>query len=152
MTGPRLLSVLHPVIITRDMPNALAFYGDLLGFRVKQETTHDPGVLSRLGGPADAEATAVILDAPDGTEIEIACFRRPAGLRRSEAGWADAGIRSITFVVEGLGEMVGRLGQAGYRCTGEVLSLTVEGEPVRVAYVGGPDGVVLTLLERETGE
>ena len=151
MRPPGLISVLHPVIITGDMANALAFYRDLLGFRVKQEMTHDPAVLARLGGPAGSEATAVILDAPDGTEIEIACFTRPSGLRRSGAGWADAGIRSITFVVEGIGEMLGRLGHAGYLCAGEVLSLTVEGQTVRVAYVEGPDGVVLTLLERETG-
>jgi len=150
MTAPRLVGVLHPVIVTRDMANALGFYRDLLGFRVRQEMTHDPAMLARLGGPVDAEATAVILHAPDGSEIEIACFTRPSGLSRSETGWTDAGIRSITFVVEGIDEMLGHLERAGYRRGGEIPSLTVEGKAVRVAYVGGPDGVVLTLLERET--
>jgi catechol 2,3-dioxygenase-like lactoylglutathione lyase family enzyme len=148
MSKPRLLGVLHPVIVTRDMPKALAFYRDLLGFRLRREVVHDPEVLARLGGPEDAEATAAVLEAPDGSEIEIACFTRPAGRSRSKAGWADAGIRSLTFVVDDVAGMVRRLEAAGHPVVGEVLSLFWEGEPVSAAYVNGPDGVVLTLLDR----
>jgi len=149
MTAPALRSVLHPVIITGDMPNALAFYRDLLGFRLKSEMVHDPAALARLGGPREAEASAVILDAPDGSEIEIACFTSPRGAARSAAGWPDAGIRSITFIVEGLTDMLDRMAKAGYAPAGDVVPFSVEGDAVRVAYVNGPDGVVLTLLERE---
>lgn len=148
MSAPSVRGVLHPVIVTRDMGRALAFYRDLLGLRLRQETVHDPAVLARLGGPADAAATAAILAAPDGTEIEVACFARPPGKARADGGWADAGIRSVTFTVDDIDGLLRRLGDAGHAAAGEVLSLAVEGETVRVAYVEGPDGVVLTLLER----
>ena len=72
-----LRSVLHPVAITRDLPAALHFYRDLLGLVPHDEMIHDAETLARLGGPADAAASAVILRAPDGSEFEIACFTRP---------------------------------------------------------------------------
>jgi catechol 2,3-dioxygenase-like lactoylglutathione lyase family enzyme len=140
--------VLHPVIITGDMPAALAFYRDLLGFRVTGEMVHDADALARLGGPVGAEASAVVLTAPDGSEIEIACFTAPRGQPRTEAGWPDAGIRSITFVVDGLDAMLASMARAGCPRAGDVVPFVVDGVTVRVAYVHGPDGVVLTLLQR----
>jgi len=145
--GPALRGVLHPVVITPDLPRALAFYRDLLGFRVHAEMTHDPVALARLGGPRDARASAVILRAPDGSEIEIASFAAPRGKPRSDSGWPDAGIRSITFVVDGLDALLVRLAAAGHPALGETVPFDVDGGPVRVAYARGPDGVVLTLLE-----
>ncbi|HET7716264.1 MAG TPA: VOC family protein [Bauldia sp.] len=147
MTAARILGVLHPVVVTRDMEKALAFYRDLLGFHLRDEVTHDPEILARLGGPRHAVATATVLVAPDGSEIEIACFTRPAGRDRCDAEWPDAGIRSLTFKVDNIAGMVRRLAAAGYATAGEVLSLNWEGKAVSVAYVNGPDGVVLTLLE-----
>jgi catechol 2,3-dioxygenase-like lactoylglutathione lyase family enzyme len=53
MSAPgRLVGVLHPVIVAGDMPRALAFYCDLLGFHVTGEMGHDAAALAQLGGPA----------------------------------------------------------------------------------------------------
>jgi hypothetical protein len=41
---------------------------------------------------------------------------------------------------------------AGHRVVGEVVAFQLDGAPVRVAYVHGPDGVILTLLERSMPE
>ena len=48
-------------------------------------------------------------------------------------------------------ELVERLAAAGYGLVGEIVDFIVEGRPVLVAYVRGPDGVVLTLLRGATG-
>jgi catechol 2,3-dioxygenase-like lactoylglutathione lyase family enzyme len=143
-----LVGVLHPVIITGDLPGALAFYRDLLGFRIDSEMVHDPVPLARLGGPAGADARAVILKAPDGSELEIASFAAPKGRPLTDDPWPDAGIRSITFVVADIEAMLGRMAAAGYPAAGEVVRFQVDGGPVLVAYVRGPDGVILTLLQR----
>lgn len=135
------------MIITRDFAGALKFYRDLLGFVPRPVTTHDPEKIARLGGPPNAEAQAVILHAPDGSELEIACFAKPGGAERSAATWTDAGIRSITFKVKDIDAMLRRLGHAGYAAVNEVVAFVVEGASVRVAYVHGPDGVILTLIE-----
>lgn len=148
MSGGTIRAVLHPVVITGDMPAALLFYRDLLGLTVKSRMVHDGDKLARLGGPRQAVASAVVLAAPDGSEIEIACFEEPRGRPRADAGWPDAGIRSITFVVDDLEKLLARLAAGGHRPAGEVVPFMVDGDQVRVAYVDGPDGVVLTLLER----
>jgi len=146
MTSP-LIGIVHPVVITRDLDRALHFYVDLLGFVPRPVTTHDPAMIARLGGPANTEARAMILHAPDGSELEVACFAAPEGEARSTAGWADAGIRSITFKVTSMAAMLVRLAEGGYGLVNEVVEFQVEGRPVLVAYVGAPDGVVLTLLQ-----
>ncbi len=148
MTVPRVRAVLHPVIITGDMARALAFYRDLLGLTVKSEMVHDGASLARLGGPPDAMASAVVLAALDGSEIEIACFEAPRGRTRADGRWQDAGIRSITFVIDDVQGLLGRISAAGYQPAGEVVPFQVERDEVLVVYVEGPDGVVLTLLER----
>ena len=110
---------------------------------------HDPVALARLGGPR-MRTPARHPQSPDGSELEIASFAKPRGRRRTDAGWPDAGIRSITFVVDGLDALFARMAAAGHRAIGEVVALVVEGAPARVVYVEGPDGVVLTLLEERS--
>lgn len=151
MSEARLIGILHPVIITRDMEGALRFYRDLLGFVPRPITTHDPAKIARLGGPPNTEARAVILHAPDGSELEIACFARPSGASTSAAGWADAGIRSITFKVTDIDAMARRLADGGYPLVNEIVDFVVEDAAVRVAYVRGPDGVILTLIQESSG-
>jgi catechol 2,3-dioxygenase-like lactoylglutathione lyase family enzyme len=145
-----LIGILHAVVITRDMERALAYYRDLLGFAVASRAGHDPTPIARLGGPAGTVAEAAILNAPDGSELEIACFREPAGKSVTEAGWTDAGIRSITFTVSDIAAMLARLAAAGYPAVGETVRFLLDGGPVLVAYVAAPDGVVLTLFQRES--
>lgn len=142
-----LVGILHPVIITRDFARARHYYEDLLGFVARPVTVHDPDKIGRLGGPKDIEAEAVILHAPDGSELEIAAFTRPEGAAATSAGWADAGIRSITFKVTAIEAMIDRLAAAGYALVNEIVEFVVEAQPVQVAYVHAPDGVIVTLLQ-----
>jgi catechol 2,3-dioxygenase-like lactoylglutathione lyase family enzyme len=147
VTETHLVGIAHPVVVTRDLNRALHFYCDLLGFVARPVTTHDPARIARLGGPPDTVAQGVILHAPDGSELEIASFARPQGETVSRSGWADAGIRSITFKVTDIRAMLRRLDDAGYPPVNQIVEFTVEGQAVEVAYVQGPDGVILTLLQ-----
>jgi catechol 2,3-dioxygenase-like lactoylglutathione lyase family enzyme len=147
MTSHPLRGIVHPVIITRDLDRALAYYRDLLGFVPRPVTTHDPKLIARLGGPANVAARAVILHAPDGSELEIAEFTAPGGEAVTRASWADAGIRSITFRVTDIAAMIARLAAAGYPLANEIVEFFVDGTPVLVAYVAAPDGVTMTLLQ-----
>ena len=122
-----LLGIVHPVIITRDLERAMSYYCDTLGFMPRPITTHDPLKIARIGGPADMAGRAVILHAPDGSELEIACFTKPEGLAQTTAGWQDAGIRSITFRVSDMAGMLQR-----WRDTGTLDGLALTREPVAV--------------------
>ena len=147
MSDTPLLGIVHPVIITRDLERAMSYYCDVLGFVPRPITTHDPLKIARMGGPADMAGRAVILHAPDGSELEIACFTKPDGLAETTAGWQDAGIRSITFRVSDMAAMLQRLSEAGYGIIREVVTFEIETGAVQVAYVEAPDGVVMSLLQ-----
>lgn len=147
MSEAGLIGIQHAVVITRDLERTLRFYRDFLGLVPRPVTTHDPDKIARLGGPRNTKARAVILHAPDGSELEIACFEEPDGAERAVADWPDAGIRSITFKVRDIRAMLDRLGAAGYPMVNEIVEFEVEGAAVLVAYVHGPDGVILTLLQ-----
>lgn len=150
MSGTPLVGILHPVIITRDFARARHYYETLLGFVARPVTVHDPVKIARLGGPAHVAAQAVILHAPDGSELEIAAFTQPDGQSETTAGWADAGIRSITFKVISIRAMIGRLAAVGYGLVNEIVEFIVEDRAVQVAYVHAPDGVIVTLLQEGT--
>lgn len=142
----RAISVLHPVITVSDMDEALGFYRDLLGLEMVVEHVHDPRLLEPMLGREDGDVRAVILRCTDGTELELAEFRRPRGRRAVEKLFQDAGITFVTLVVDDLDGMVARLKAHGHETTGPI-SVHPFPSPVRVAYLYGPDGTGLTLAE-----
>lgn len=144
------IGVVHAVITVHDMAEALRLYRDLLGLTVRVDIEHDPEPIGRLSGYENPDVRAVILDLPNGTELELAEFRRPSGRSRVEHDWPDVGINSVTFAVSGLDQLVTRITQAGYSFRGEVVTYGMEeGHTVRVVYCNGPDDVILTFTEEQ---
>jgi catechol 2,3-dioxygenase-like lactoylglutathione lyase family enzyme len=147
----RVTGIVHAVVVVSDMERALGFYRDLLGLRVAQDFVHDPALLGRLMPYERPRVRAVLLKAPDGTEVELAEFRSPRG--RSDAGeWPDAGIRSLTFRVEDLTGAVRSLGAAGVRFMSEPVAQPLDdGSVAEVVYCRGPDDVIVTLAQLPPG-
>jgi len=148
----RIEGVYHATVIAHDLDRSLAFYRDLLGFRVSYAWEHDPAILGRLTGYARPAGRAAILECADGTELEVAEFSEPRGRPRVEHRWEDAGINFLAFRVRGIDALVERLAAAGVRVNGPVVSQTLDdGSVVRVVYCFDPDGVTLTLVELPAG-
>jgi catechol 2,3-dioxygenase-like lactoylglutathione lyase family enzyme len=131
VTGGSVLGVFHSTITVSDMEQALAFYRDVLGLRPTFDGLHEPAALSRLLGYAEPEVRAVIVQAPDGTEIELAEFRRPKGRARVDRDWADAGLSLLSLRVTGIVELMARIIGAGFSLTSELVHQTL------------PDGAVV---------
>jgi catechol 2,3-dioxygenase-like lactoylglutathione lyase family enzyme len=147
-----ITGVFHAVIAVPDLDVALLFYRDLLGLTVTLRWDHDAATLSKLTGYADPVASAATLAAPDGTEIELAEFRRPQGRPRVEKRWEDAGLSFITLTCDNLGEVVARLRAAGTRFVGDIVDYVLEdGAVVRVVYCFAPEGTTITLIELPHG-
>jgi catechol 2,3-dioxygenase-like lactoylglutathione lyase family enzyme len=144
------LSILHAVITVSDMDGALEFYHGLLGLEIKQDIQHDPRQLGPLLNFADPDVRAVILRCPDGSEIELAEFRRPRGDARVQKRFEDAGITFISLTVEDLDITVRQVQEAGYSVHGAVSTYHEVDHDIRLAYCYGPDGTGLTFVERLT--
>jgi catechol 2,3-dioxygenase-like lactoylglutathione lyase family enzyme len=151
MSG-RVTGIFHPVIVVPDLDAALHFYRDLLGLRVTLRWDHDPTLLSRLTGYAEASGSAATLAAPDGTEIELAAFKEPHGRRRVEKRWEDAGLSFIALTCDDLGAVVARLRAAGTRFVSDIVDYPMaDGTVVRVVYCFAPEGTTLTLVQMPPG-
>ena len=130
------------------MARALAFYRDLLGLRVTGEMVHDAGQLARLGGPRGAQRER---RHPDRSRRIGDRDRLLHGAARARAqptppGPMPESARSPSRSMASM-PLLARLAAAGYPAAGEIVPFdTVDGGPVRVAYVHGPDGVVLTFI------
>ncbi len=146
--GGAVLGVFHPTITVSDMDQALAFYRDVLGLRPTFDGQHEPEAIGQLLGYGDPDVRAVIVQAPDGSEIELAEFRRPKGRPTVDRDWADAGLSLLSLRVTGIEELMARITGAGFCFTSDLVRQTLpDGAVVNVAVCRGPDGVSVTLSE-----
>lgn len=130
---PRIERLEYVTVWVSDLQQALAFYRDLLGFRVL-------GQIDVSG--ADSLHTLTHLDAGR-VRLMLASGRREAASPVSRPG-EDRGGFYLVLRVSGLDAIVARLAHAGVRIHGAPVS-TPYG--VRMAVVADPDGTLIHLIE-----
>ena len=85
---------------------------------------------------------------PDGHgRIELDKFHRPEAVRTGpeKAAVNELGIRRIMFAVDDIDDVVARLLAHGAELVGEVVQY---GDTYRLAYVRGPEGIIVGLAEQ----
>src|SRR5262249_3578361 len=134
------------LIVVDDLAAAKAFFLDL-GLELEGETTVAGPAVDRLIGLQNVRATLALLRTPDGHgRIELDQFHTPAAIRTGPANAAvnERGIRRLMFAVEDLDGVVARLLAHGAELVGEVVQY---GDTDRLAYVRGPEGIIVGLAE-----
>jgi catechol 2,3-dioxygenase-like lactoylglutathione lyase family enzyme len=136
----------HVGITVADLDTVTAFFVGL-GLEVEGRTFVEGEFLDTVSGIPDSRTEIVMLRPPDGgARLELARFVRPDHEPGSPAAMAtELGLRNVSFEVEGLQEAVDRLATEGYGLVGGI----GEYEHVwRMAYVRGPEGIIVSLFER----
>ena len=114
----------HAVLYVRDVSASVAFYRDVLGFRVKHEL---PG------------GVGAFLQAPDSTtDHDIAFFGIGAGAGASQAGRSTVGLYHLAWEVQTLDDLEGyaeRLAEAG------ALVGASDHGTTKSLYAKDPDGI-----------
>jgi catechol 2,3-dioxygenase-like lactoylglutathione lyase family enzyme len=103
--------------------------------------------LDTVIGIADSRTEIVMLRPPDGgTRLELSSFARPDHEPGSPAAMAnELGLRNVAFEVDDLRAILDRLSADGYGLVGGV----GEYESFwRMAYVRGPEGIIVSLAQR----
>lgn len=142
--GVRRLS--HHGLCVSDLPRALAFYRDGLGFaEVSRLTFSDPGTQRLLGLPG-ARLEAVYLRR-DGTTLELLHFPQPGTqLARGPRPMNQVGLTHLSFLVEDLDAALAKLSALG----ATVLAATrlgADGVGPKAIFVTDPDGTRIELVE-----
>jgi catechol 2,3-dioxygenase-like lactoylglutathione lyase family enzyme len=146
MTVLRMDNVL---LVVDDLEAARAFFAEL-GLEVEGEAAVEGESVDRLIGLDGVRATIVSMRTPDGLgRIELDKFHTPAAVRAEpeDAPVNTLGIRRIMFEIDDIDAVVARLQARGATLVGEI---TQYEDAYRLAYVRGPEGIIVALSERLT--
>jgi catechol 2,3-dioxygenase-like lactoylglutathione lyase family enzyme len=144
MTIKRLDNIL---IVVDDLEAAKAFFLEL-GLELEGEANVEGPSVDRLIDLQNVRATIASMRTPDGHgRIELDKFHTPPALRTGpvNAPVNELGLRRIMFAVDGLDELVARLLAHGAELVGEVVQY---GDTFRLAYIRGPEGIMVGLAEQ----
>ena len=135
----------HVGITVADLDVATDFFV-ALGLEVEGRTFVEGEFLDTVCGIPDSRTEIVMLTSPDGARLELARFIRPDSVPGSPAAMAnELGLRNVAFEVDDLQAAVAWAAGEGYGLVGGI----GEYEGVwRMAYVRGPEGIVVSLAER----
>jgi catechol 2,3-dioxygenase-like lactoylglutathione lyase family enzyme len=147
MTNNKSLQMDNVLIVVDDLEAAKAFFAEL-GMELEWETAVEGPSVDRLIGLQNVRATLALMRTPDGHgRIELDKFHTPEAIRTGpeKAPVNELGIRRIMFAVDDIDEIVARLLAHGAELVGEVVQY---GDTNRLAYIRGPEGIIVGLSEQ----
>ena len=136
----------HVGITVADLDAATAFFVGL-GLEVEGRTFVEGEFIDTVCGIPDSRTEIVMLRPPGGgTAVELSSFIRPDHDPGSPTAMAnELGLRSVAFEVDDLQAAVDRLAADGYGLVGGVGQYE---NTWLMAYVRGPEGIIVALAER----
>ena len=136
----------HVGITVDDLDSVTAFFVGL-GLEVEGRTFVEGEFLDTVCGIPDSRTEIVMLRPPGGgTGLELSSFVRPDHVPGSPAAMAnELGLRNVCFEIADLLGTVDGLAADGYGLVG---GIGQHEDSWRMAYVRGPEGIVVSLAER----
>jgi catechol 2,3-dioxygenase-like lactoylglutathione lyase family enzyme len=142
-------------LVVSDVARSLAFYCDLLGYRVggelplpgEQERWDD--YYERISGIPGAKIRCVYLEAPDGdTHIELIEHQSPRVPAPPRRALHEPGTAILVLKVTGSAEIVARLRAANVDVVSDPVPYTsLDGTSSYTTYLYDPDGIGVCLFE-----
>jgi catechol 2,3-dioxygenase-like lactoylglutathione lyase family enzyme len=136
----------HVGITVDDLDAATAFFVEL-GLEIEGRTFLEGDFVDTVIGIPDSRTEVLMLRPPGGGGgVELGRFVRPDAQPGSPTAMAnELGLRSFCYQVEGLERIVDGLAAQGYGLVG---GIGRHEDTWLMAYVRGPEGIVVSLTER----
>ena len=133
------------LFVVDDLEAAKAFFIEL-GLELEGETTVEGPMVGKLIGLENVRATLAMLRTPDGQGIELDKFHTPSAIRFGpvNAPMNTLGFRRVMFGVDNIDDVVARMRAHGAELIGE---MQYE-DTYRLAYIRGPEGIIVALAEQ----
>ncbi|WP_405182279.1 VOC family protein [Nocardia sp. NBC_01377] len=135
----------HVGIVVEDLAAAVAFFLEL-GLEPEGEATVGGPWADDLLGLEGVRADIVVVRTPDGhTRVELSTFHSPVTTGTApNAPVNTPGVLRLTFVVDDVENVLGRLRTHGAELVGTVAQYE---DIYRYCYLRGPDGTLIGLVE-----
>ena len=133
------------LIVVEDLEAVKAFFIDL-GLTLEGEQVVEGPLVGKLIGLENVRATLAMMRTPDGQGIELDKFHKPEAVRHGPVKTPvnTLGIRRLMFAVDGIDAMVSHMLGRGAELIGEMQ----HGKTYRLAYIRGPEGIIVGLAEQ----
>ena len=117
-----------------------------LGLTLEGEASVEGPAVGKLIGLENVRATLATMRTPDGFGVELDKFHTPGAVRFGpvDAPVNTLGIRRIMLGVDDIDGVVARMRARGAEVIGEMRY----GETYRLAYIRGPEGIIVALAEQ----
>jgi catechol 2,3-dioxygenase-like lactoylglutathione lyase family enzyme len=135
------------LIVVEDLEATRSFFLEL-GLEFEGEADVEGPSVDSLIGLENVRATLVFLRTPDGNgRIELDKFHTPDAIRLepADAPVNALGIRRVMFAVDDVDAAVARMVAHGADLVGDVVQY---GDTFRLAYIRGPEGIVVGLSQQ----
>lgn len=143
----RIMRFDHVGITVADL-DAVADFFVALGLEVEGRAAVEGEFLEAVCGIPDSRTEIVMLKSPDGGRLELARFVRPDATPGSPTAMPnELGLRNVAFEVDDLASALDWATEQGFGLVGDVGEY--EGA-WRMAYVRGPEGIIVSLAQRLT--
>ena len=145
----RILRFDHVGIAVADLETVTAFFVGL-GFEIEGRMAMQGEFVDTVIGIPDSRSEIVMLRPPGGgTGLELSTFIQPGHAPGSpDAMSNELGLRNVSFEVNDLQAILDRLAEDGFRLVGGVGQYE---QMWRMAYVRGPEGIIVSLAQRIDG-
>jgi catechol 2,3-dioxygenase-like lactoylglutathione lyase family enzyme len=136
----------HIGITVADLASVTAFFVGL-GLEVEGTGSVEGEFVETVCGIPGARCEIAMLQPPDGgSRVELASFITPDHVPGSPTAMAnELGLRNLSFEVGNLDAVVDELASDGYGLVGGIGEYE---NSVRMAYVRGPEGIIVSLFEQ----
>lgn len=136
----------HVGITVDDLDAATAFF-ESIGLQVEGRSSTQGEFIDTVTGIPGSRTEIVMLRTPDAhARIELCRYVHPVASPGDGAAMAnELGLRNVCFEVEDLPSTLDRVRADGYGLVG---GMGVYEDAWRMAYVRGPDGIVVSLSDR----
>jgi catechol 2,3-dioxygenase-like lactoylglutathione lyase family enzyme len=136
----------HIGITVADLASATTFFVGL-GLEVEGTASVEGEFVETVCGIPGARCEIAMLQPPDGgSRVELASFITPDHVPGSPTAMAnELGLRNLSFEVGNLDAVVDELASDGYGLVGGIGEYE---NSVRMAYVRGPEGIIVSLFEQ----
>lgn len=136
----------HVGVTVADLDRAIEFFTGL-GLELEGRMPIEGDFLDTVIGMSGARTEIAMLRPPGGgTALELSSFVRPDHEPGSPHAMAnELGLRNVCFEVDDLQRVLDELAAEGYGLVGDVGQFE---DVWRMAYVRGPEGIIVSLAER----
>jgi catechol 2,3-dioxygenase-like lactoylglutathione lyase family enzyme len=146
----KILQADHTGITVRDIEASLAFWHDVLGFKLLYRARRMGAFAEEVTGVAEAEIDIAVLLAP-GHKIELLQYIAPCHREHLRPRACDIGSVHVAFDVDNLDAVLAHIKASGWTAVGDP-QIVAGGarNGTRVVYVRDPDGTTIELMQPPT--